>query len=97
MIFNFDETNLLISSIETYNDKPRGEFPATIQQQFAETTIKKLNNLSVFSYFTKQEYTFMALCVRFINNSFSKTGNVPDGILLALLDKLLTLAEPSDI
>ena len=96
MIFNFDECTLLITSLETYDDQPRGLFPDEVQHQFAETITKKLNNLSSLTYFTKQEYTFMALCVHFVIDSFNKAGNIPDSNLFALRDKLFVLAEPSD-
>lgn len=96
MIFNTDEQIFILSSIETYNDQPRGVFPASIQRQFAETITKKLNNLSPLTFFSKQEYSFMALCVHFIIDSFNKMGNIPDGSLLTLRNKLFALAEPSD-
>ena len=96
MIFNFDECALLISSLETYDDQPRGLFPDDVQHRFAETITKKINNLSPLTYFTKQEYTFMAVSVQHIIKCYSKLGDIPDSAFFALRDKLLTLAEPSD-
>ena len=96
MIFNTDEQFFILSSIETYNDLPRGVFPASIQRQFAETITKKLNNLSPLTFFSKQEYSFMALCVHHNIGKLNKQYVIIDSDIIALRDRLLELAEPSD-
>lgn len=94
-MFSSDEINNIESAVETYNDSPRGLFVPEVQQKLAKSTLSKLSNYSPMTYFTKQEYTFMAVAIKYLMDSFETMGlEYPDD-LFSLFTKILDLAEPA--
>ena len=92
MLFDLDECTIIISALETYDEKARGELPPSIQHSVVSSALKKLEVLSSLTHFTKQEFAVMALAVRFISKLFKVAPESKNSLHLALFDKLIKLA-----
>ena len=95
MLFNNEEITILISALETYNDAPRNELRPELQNTLVNSSIEKLENLTALTYFTKQEFSIMALAMNFIIQSLEISGNIVDDFTFTLFHRLIALAEPS--
>ena len=91
MLFDIDEVLFLTSALETYNEKHRKELRPELQDELAKSAIRKLENLTPLTYFTKQEFSIMALATHFIINALEKSGNVVDAFTLSLFEKVVSL------
>ena len=93
MPFNSEEVAELIAALETYNDRHRGVLPPELQNQLATSSIKKLENLTALTFFTKQEFSIMALAVKSSIDAFEISGYVADSALLSLFERLISLSK----
>lgn len=94
MIFSTDEIRDIRIALETYDRLPRGDLIESIQRNVVAAALQKLNSFNLFTSFSKQEFTVMALSVHFlIYDSARSHKQVPER-LFALREKLLDLAEP---
>ena len=94
MLFDTDEVIFLISALETYNESPRGNLRYELQNQLVTSSVKKLENITELTHFTKQELSVMAFAMLFIINALEKSGNVVDSLTLDLFQRLIALADP---
>ncbi len=92
MLFNEKECSIIITALETYDEEPRGMLIPDVQHSVTTSALKKLNVLSPLTYFTKQEFTIMALAVQFVIDC-SKNQNIRNSsYLFSLFKKLCELA-----
>ena len=97
MLFTREDISLMKSALETYNEKDQGFFNPDLQANLAKSCMLKLENYTAFTYFTKQEFTFIAVTVdHIINLMYLLPPNSRDVKTLesleSLLDRLSTLA-----
>ncbi len=91
MLFDIDEVTFLTSALESYNDEHRKELRPELQDELAKSAIGKLENLTPLTYFTKQEFSIMALALHFIIQSLEKSGYVVNAFTLSLFEKVVDL------
>lgn len=97
--FDTEELIAVTSSLETYLDNPNAEicglkFKEEIKQKICNSCLKKLEDYSAFTCFTKQECTMMYAAVMYIAAISEIQGTVLPGISSAL-EKIEVLADNS--
>ena len=94
MIFSPDEIHLVKDALSEYNKVPRGDLIEPVQRSVVSSALQKLDSFNLFTSFTKQEFTVMALSVHFRIHSLAKSHRTVPVKYFALREKLLDLAEP---
>ena len=94
MIFNSEESAILIAAVETYDERPRNQLRYEVQHRISSAVLNKLEHLTVLTVFDKQEYTVMLLALDHIRriSEGAKQPVAPE--LHVLYGRLLTLAAP---
>lgn len=96
-MFTIEEVLLLQSAVEAYNDEDRMALDYDLPTALAQSCLAKIKQYSPLTYFTKQEFTFMAMSVNFIVSTIDLMPSAQRDkklykSLLALFDRLCTLA-----
>lgn len=94
MIFTSDEIRDIRIALETYDKLPRGDLIESVQRNVVAAALQKLNSFNLFTSFSKQEFTVMALSVHFLIYDFARSHKQVSEKLFALREKLMDLAEP---
>lgn len=94
MLFNSNEISVLIAAVKAYEHSPLQVLKPELRKSLNASILGKLSSLSALTFFTKQEFTYMALAVDYVLDSPSDFG-IPSSLnLQRLRDRLISLAEP---
>ncbi len=96
MLFNEEEIIIIQSAIETYNEEPRMLLTPEAQKRHCESTLKKLDNYSVLTNFTKIDYSVMYMSLFFVIETSHSLNETLDDIIYLLFERIGKLAEPEE-
>ena len=96
-MFSSQEISIIQSSVETYNEEDRRQIPYEQQSALAKACLDKLEHYNPLTYFTKQEYTLMAMSTDFMITCIEALPYRQRDMklyksILSLFDRLCTLA-----
>ena len=93
IVFSNVEINMLTDFLEVYRLSEAFVIRKELALSLIESSLSKLANLSVLTFFTKQEYTIMYAALDYIISHQDELGIVVYGKVYRLLDKVGKLAE----
>ena len=96
-MFTPEEISIMQSAVETYNEENRMILNYDLQIALAQSCLAKMEHYSPLTYFTKQEYTLIAMSIELVIAGIEALPHRQRDMklyksLLSLFDRICTLA-----